>query len=90
MIDVINCSLVDNTVLDSENYIQIIEKFRKSFNLCHRLGLLQETEKAHHLMSPIHLEKVLTDTRETLWSSCAEGLEGKHRQYRTHQVDCSN
>ena len=82
--------MVNAIELDSENYIQIIEKFRESFNLCHRLGLLQETEKAHHLLSPIHLEKVLTDTRETLWSSCAEGLEGKHRQYRTHQVDCSN
>ena len=78
--------MVSSVKFDAENYIQIIQKFRDSFNKCHRLGLLQETEKAHHLLSPIHLEKVLTDTQETLWAASAQGLEGKHRHYRIHQV----
>ena len=78
--------MVNSVEFDSENYIKIIEEFRNSFNYCQRLGLLQETEKAHHLLSPIHLEKVLTDTQESLWAASAQGLEGKHRNYRIHQV----
>ena len=78
--------IVINPDLD-ENYPIYIQNFRDTFDLCHSAGLLNETEKCHHVYAPWHLEEELRRTGESLWGHDTSGVEKTHSTYQAFQKE---
>ena len=85
-------SIVINPVLD-ENYTLYIQQFRDTFDLCHSSGLLNETEKCHHVYAPWHLEEEIRRTGMSLWAHDTSGVEKTHSTYvsfqKEHGFECT-
>ena len=67
-----------------DDYINIIEHFRKCFKKAWDLDLINNTPKAHQLLSKIHLEAHLRSGK-TFWYTDTNGTERCHSGAKTFQ-----
>ena len=66
------------------NYMKIIEKFRNCFKRAWDLNLINNTPKAHQLLSKIHLEAHMRSGK-TFWYTDTNGTERCHSGAKTFQ-----
>ena len=68
-----------------ENYPDVIQTFRDKFLVCLEAKIVNFTIKVHQLYSPIHLEKEMSDSQETVILGLCQGLEQLHSELNKTQ-----
>ena len=68
-----------------ENYQDVIQTFRDKFLVCWEAKIVNFTIKVHMLYSPIHLEKEMSDSQETVILGLCQGLEQLHSELNKTQ-----